>query len=390
MTDANPDGKFGIPGGAEIWANTTDGYWYVAYRIPGTGTPMVWRIESDADVAAIFGPEADWHVDRTMTWSPDNNPEGILTFGPSRQLANLSEHPFDAFTTNFETEARVRPWLRDPEVLAITTRALLEGRTATEAELSGTGWWRTHNQAQRQWAQLNANDPAQADVVIRDMRDAVRQQLKAVGVADAPESLVQWLGDQTVSGNWSQQYLGSQLSKLGDPYAPGELDATLQQQLNGAGLNTLADNTAKVDQLLRQWVGPAVAAGFTDDQKRSWAGRLRNDPQAEEEIVAQLGQYRVALMPEYADPTMSYDSIAAPWRSVVRQTWGQDMSETDPLFQQVLRTGGGQGTSKDPGGLAGVQQLLLKEGLSRNVGTVVNGALSSLGQAFGGSQRGVA
>lgn len=397
MAEANPDGLFGIPGGAEVWANDVDGYWYVVYRVPGTNTPMAWRIENNDDVAAIFGPGNDWRVARHFRmggelYTPSfENEDGVVMFGSSRQLANLSEHPFDAFNANFEAEARVRPWLRDPEVLALTAKAVLEGRQVTDGELAGTSWWKNSNEAQRQWASLNARDPGQANVVVRDAQTQIRTTLARLGAGESiPEPFVKYLSERLVSGEWSSTYLNGQIAELLDPYAPGELDPQFKMALDfigGSPVASLANNTGKVEEIVRTWLGPAHAAGWSRGELERWAGRLRNDPTAEEDLVNVLKDQRVALLPEYTDRNLSYEAIAGPVRGVVRQAWGQDMDEKDPLFHELLRVGGRVTQGEAQGGLAGQQQLLLKEGLNREVGHVVNGALASVGAAFGGTQR---
>lgn len=389
----DPNAKHGIPGGGQIVENTADGYWYVVYPVPEStaGTQLAYRIEDHDDLTAIFGPGVDWKVDRTDSWDPVNG-KGYIDFGPSRQLANLSAHPFDAFVDNFQTEANVRPWLRDPEVLALTTRALLEGRTVTQAELAGTNWWKTNNDAQRQWASTAASDPATAQQKINDARIQTKQILGQMGIANPPAGLAEWMADQVTSGRWTQVQLNGQISKLADPYASGDLDPELAQRAAGMGLATQQDNTSKVDGLLDTWLGPVGKGGWTQQMRDDAAGKLRNDPSgaAEDQLVKQLQQQRLALLPEYADPSLSYDAIAANWRGQFQQIWGQPADETDPLFQQVLRVGGQPPSKDQPSGLSGVQQLLLNEGLKRGVGAVTDKALSDLGQAFGGTQRSAA
>jgi hypothetical protein len=384
MADPNPDGKFGIPGGAEVWA-APDNYWYVVYRAPQTGTPVAWRIENDDDVAKIFGGN-EKRPDRTLN-ADEWKGAGLVLFGNSRQLANLSEHPFDAFAANFETEARVRPWLRDPEILVVLTRSLLEGREPTDAEWAATDWWQKHNATERAWLLESNKDPATTKQKLEDGRMRVREVLLKVGVDGASDALISTLADKMTTGAWSEQYVNSQISKLADPTAAGRLDADLAPALQGAKLNTLVDNTSKVDQLIRTWVGPAIGQGITKEQRQAWAGRLRNNPQAEEEIVAELRRKRLVVMPEYQDENLSYEDIASTWRGVVQAAWGQVVDETDPFFQQIVRLGGSAGTSEQPGGLAGVQQMLRTEGRKRGIGQVVNESLATLGAAFGGTQR---
>lgn len=386
----NPDGSdtfHAIPGGAEIWENTYDGYWYAVYRVPGTGTPLAYKIPNHQTLTAIFGPGADWKPDKVTSWGPINV-WGVIDAGTTTELANTSQHPFDAFVDSFQTEANVKPYLRDPQIQALTIQALLEGRDITPGELASTDWWKTHNDAERRWIELDASDPKTAGQKINDARVQAQQLLGQLGIANAPKSLTDWLADRVTSGTWTQAYQQSQISKLADPYSPGDLDPALAQQAGGLGLASQKDNTSKVDSLLHQWVGPVAASGWTQQMKDDAAGRLRNDPSgaAEDALVKQLQQQRLALLPEY-DPSLSYDAIAANWRGVYQQTMGQPANETDPIFQQMLRVGSSPPSKDGTTGVVGVQQLLLNHGLKVGNTTVTNKALDDIAGMFGGSQR---
>jgi hypothetical protein len=370
---SDPDGKFGIPGGAEIWKGP-DNYWYVVYRIPGRGTPLAWKIENNSDVAAIFGPGNPWKVDRTLS-ADQWKSEGVLVFGVSRELANTSEHPFDHFVSNFDREAAIRPWLRDPEILGLTVAAILEGRTVTEAELKTTSWWQSKTPGERAWIAENASDPAGAQQKVGDNRDTVRRLLVESGVRNAPERLVELLADRWTGGTWSQAYLYSQIAKLADPAAPGVLDPVIETWVNdltSEPLDTLADNTLQVEQIVRRWLGPKFARSWSKDLLQEWAGRLRNDPQAMEALEVELAEQREILFPGYsADKT--YEQIASVWRGVAQESWGQIVDEEDKLFVDIVKA--------NDASIA--EEMLTREGLRRGVGRVVDRALSSVGQGFG-------
>jgi hypothetical protein len=380
MATDNPDGYHSVPGGAEIWA-APDGYWYVVYRVPNTNTPLGWRIDTNEEVAAIFGPDKPWKPNRTLSKSEWNN-AGLLLFGTSRQLANASEHPFDAFVSMYESEARTQPWLKDPEILALNIRAILEARQITPGELSGTKWWKTHNETERQWLHLNSMDPKTAKQRIRDGRDAVRKMMVDSGISNPIDSLVNRVADWWTTGSWSDQYLQTQIGELADPYKSGKMDGRLwnfMKDLDKGGykLDTMADNTAKVEQLLHTWLGPAFSSGWTDKMRQDAAGKLRQNPSYEEEFVKKLQAQRSSLFSEY-DPSLSYDDIAAPWRSVWNQMWGETPDEADPLFVKVVKLND----------MGAAQSILRQEGLKRRNSTVTKQALEGVGAAFGDGVRG--
>lgn len=362
-----------VPPGMEVW--DVAGTHYLVRLIPDTDPPipLAWLVETSADREALgIDPKK---VDRTFKSYGDFLKTGALRHGMSRELLNTTEDPWDSIKSNYATEVKVKPWLADPEIMSIWLAAALEGRSITDAELQGTDWWRTHTEQERQWLSLNASDPATADRLIADNRSQVADLFRQAGVANASDDLVQQIADNWTTGKWSQVYATKQIGLLADPYAEGNLDADLRG-LRG-GLDTTRDREDRVRATVNEWLGPAFGSQFTDRQIAKWAGRLRNDPDAQIELEETLKRQRMALFPEYENPNLTYEDIAAPWRQVWQQTWGGTADETDSLFTEIVRAND----------LATARKRLLQEGLKRNVKTVVQDASSAVGAAFGGSMR---
>lgn len=374
---SQPQDLLNVPGGAEVWVVGTGG-WFLVYNAPGTNppVPMAWAIRDPDQLKAVFGDQGPVG-DRYLTEDEFYNHSGAIEFGYADELANQSEHPFQTFIADFEKEAAIRPWLKDPEVLALTTMALLEGRQVSEAELKNTEWWRSHTEGERQWLTQSASDPATAQQVVDDRRRAVRAALTKAGVSSPPDSIVNLIADRWTFGQWTESKMLEQVQKLADPMAGGTLDADLAGIAARDPLHTIASDTRKVKESVAKWLGPAFAGQWSDAQLANWAGRLRNDPNAEADLEKLLQGQRLALFPEYADPNLTYDDIAGPWRGVVNQVWGQTADETDPLFPRIVRMND----------LASAEQTLRTEGLKRGIGKVANDALSATTDALGGGVR---
>lgn len=358
-----------VPGGGELW-RVDNGYWLI-YTVPGTTppVPMAWRV---GDPARIGNPP----VVKTMT-TQEFQEAGALDFGSISEINNTSAHPFESFLNEYETEAGVKPWLWDPEIMALNAMAVLEGRAVTESELQQTEWWRTHSREEREWLEHVSRDPRTAAREVEDAVNALRGNLIKMGVEGVPEAAIRYIVNQSLTGKWSGAYSTQQINKLADPYVAVDMDAGLQEALAGVELNTLADNVETVRTEVAKWLGPAFAKGWTESQLRDWAGRVRNNDTALEELRTTLRQQRLALFPEYANPDLSYQDIAAPWREVWAQSWGQQADEYDPLFNRIIRTND----------LGEASKMLRREGLNRGVGAVVDQALIGIQSAFGGQVR---
>jgi hypothetical protein len=347
----------GVPGTPELWFVSDVGGYYLVYFVPGTQIPLLYTA-TPAEVQAMVGPGQPIVADRTLTAAQVPR-TGAVQFGDRSHLANTTEDPFLAWVSAVEAQAAVRPWLREPEVLALLAAALVEGRSVSEAEFQQTAWWRDHNESQRQWMLLSESDPATAAQLMGDQVLALRQMFTAAGSSNPPDDLLRQMATQYVSGNWTAAYLTDQVRALSDPASGIAVDSLL----SGAGLDTTRGQELQAASLYEQWLGPV----FGRDQAAitRWAGRLRNDPDAEVELIESLRQARLALLPEYENPNLTYEDIAGPWRGFWSQQWGQFADELDPLFVEVMRSGDAVEAAK----------LMRSAGISRGIPKVTNDLL---------------
>lgn len=359
-----------VPPDAEVWE--VEGRHFLVWYVPFTDppVPLAWFVSSSEERQAL-GIDTN-KIDRKFKSWDQFYATGVLRHGDTRELVNTRVHPWDLLKQHYEQEVAIKPYLADPEILALWAAAMMEGREITEGELKTTEWWRTHSQAEREWLLLNASDPATADRLIRDNRLRVADLLRSSGVANASEALINLIADNWTQGKWTEVYALQQIRLLADPYAEGELDPELRGMTEG--LDRTREREDEVRQMIQRWLGPAYAANWSDQHIAEWAGRLRNDPDAKQELEDVLRKHRMALFPEYDNPNLTYEDIAAPWRGVVQQIWGQTADETDPLFMRIVRTND----------LATAEQILRTEGLRRGIGTVVNDVMAAAVSALGG------
>ena len=365
-----------IPGDPEVWL--VDGKAYVVYvydfkNVDGE-LPVAYEITS-AELKAAFG-DKPVSYDKKM----DNarfDKTGALNFGSAHGLATFEHDPMTEWEDNFRNEAKVRPWLRDGEVASIYLGAYLEGREPTDAEFEGTNWWRTHNAEQRQWLLLYESDPTTAAKLKQDNKLMVSEALRSSGSAGAGPELVDYLTNQYTRGNWSQDYLENQIRHISDPYTPGKMDKGLKRFLDGETPDTTRKEEDTVTELAHQWLGP-MHGSLSKEELRRWAGKLRNDPDAEIAFTEQLKKRRMALFPTYDDKEMSYDDIAGTWRQDWQTTLGELPNEAkDKRWIQYLRM-----NDVEKGG-----EYLRQTGIERGSDSVSNDALRDTLQAFGTTRR---
>ena len=231
-------------------------------------------------------------------------------------------------------------------------------------------------------------DPISANQKANDYKIQIASALRAAGVSGgydsetnqelaAPDALSQWIANKWVTGQWSESYTTEQLALFADPFRSGTRDADFTTYISTAGLgglNRSAEQEDRIRQLYTQYLGP-VFGKLTDAETAEKAGRLRNNPDYESALIESLKTSRVAIFPKYTNPELTYDDIAAPWRGLTRQTWGQEADETQGWWQDMVAS-----NNYEEG-----QQLLRTKGLEQNISKVNIEATQALTDALGGA-----
>ncbi len=359
--------RMSLAGNPVLWKVGND--YYIVHEttdLDGNPLRLTWKAPSYKDVESFFGPDQTVVVNQTLDALPDD----VLMFGSTDELANMTEDPITTWRNELETQSKTQPWLLDADYQALSLMAVLEARPLTESEIQQTNWWKTHNEAQRQWMKVFHSDPKTAEQLIADNRIRTLDALKAAGINEPPESLVNYMADQLTTGEWSQTYFKNQIQAVADPAAGVAIDPGMDDLIE-APLDTTRAGEKEVRDLVLKWLGPTYGS-WDDDLIADWAGRLRNDPDAELDLVEELKDQKMAMFPGYGREA-SYSTIAAPWKGFVYQSWGEQIDETDPLFTQIVNL--------NDAGEAG--KLLTKEGLARGNDNVTNSVQMALNNSFG-------
>lgn len=342
-------------GTPEIWYNSNSKEWYLVYPVPDTDVPLLYTITLD-QLKAIF-PDSDPVYDKSLTRDEIRKLGGIYAGTAEDPYGD----PYADFVDMLEKESKIKPWIKDPDMLAIMWEATLEQRAPTEAELSQTKWWQEHSESERAWLMVSLADPRTADQMVVDARVGVRQGLIDAGVSNPTEDMINYMAGEWVQGRWSNVVLQAQIKGVADPASGIAIDDGLAAIVDGLDepLDTNQQYTERVRDEVQKWLGP-VYGDWNETQISEWAGRLRNDPDGSDALTQMLRAQRLSLFPEYANETLTYEDIAAPWRNMVSNTWGQTPDETDPFFDEILRLNDYSEASK----------RLRREGLKRDVGKV--------------------
>lgn len=358
----------GVPGESELWkiGNKT----YLAYRVPKTSLVIGFHVVDKAQIQDLFGPGQTIRYDKEMDDARAMK-AGFIHAGVREQLRLETEHPWRVFEERFATEMQVNPAYQDPKFVALVAAAALQGRDPTAAEIQTTDWYRTANDTQRKWTMLKMSDPASASELKEENRMKVAGMFRESGAWGTPVEVVNRLADFFTNGKMSSTEIARQVTAIADPNSRIPIHPSMAEFAGGVQ-ETSQTYEQEVTDLVRTWLGPGHS--WTDAQIQEWGGRFRHDASARDRLADLLGKQRLALFPEYEDPRLSYEDIAGPWRGFFNQIWGQTPDETDGVFANVIRMNDA----------AEAKKYLIGEGLQRGNQTVVQNAVSQLGQALGG------
>ncbi len=380
LEGTGPEGtepRFGLAGGAQLWKDTTSGQSFIVYVVPGTESDPVymrWTVATEADVQSFFGPGQpvvyqNEYAGNDPVWAE------TVDFGSSDDIANVSKNPFDSWASTLEVQAVSQPWVLDDDYQKLLAMSIIEGRPLLEEEVATTKWWRDNEPAQRAWMLFFNSDPSGAERKISDNRIEQATFLRENGLDNASEELINFVADMVTMGNWSQTYMQQQVRIMSDPYFSDlTLDGDLQNFVDDSGItfDTTEDKENEVRNLVTRWLGTNFG-NWDDELVGEWASRLRNEPDSVEALVETLKDQRFALFPEY-DREADYATIAAPWKTMIRNTWGEMPNDSDATLQSVIR----MNNAGDAG------KYLTEEGLKRGNDNVVNGVQGELVNTFGG------
>jgi len=370
-----------IPQNGLLW--DVDGNFYIVYEVPGSqgelyeGNPiyMAYELKDNDLVNAGLLTKGETAPQPNATMDQAFFDAIAIVTGNTDQLSAEIDNPFASFVETITEQSQVAPWITDPEMLALIAEAAVEGRTVSDAEWQTTNWYRTHSESEREWLRTYYEDPSTAAQSITDGQIAIANALQASGVANAPEALVNWIADKFVTGQWTQNYTTEQISLFADPYATGKRDTDFESYLTSTaiiGVDRTSQREAEVRELYAQYLGP-VLGKVTDSEAAELAGRLRNDPDFKDQLIAGLKQSRLAAFSNYTNPELTYEDIARPWRNLTASVWGQSADETQGWWQEMVKTND----------FAKAEETLRTKGLELDVTQVTQDASSALTQALG-------
>ena len=369
---------------------------FLGYQVPGAGQIyseppmyMLYQIlNNDVYEAGLLTEGTPANVNVVLTSVADLNQYGLVV-GGTDEITDDVEHPFIRFVENFEAGKKINPWLGDTrinpnsgvtyqqEAIEFLAEQAIEQWTPEETtvRVEASDWYQESTATQKQWLTKQLTQPVTAQQELDDKKIDIRTQMESLGMASPPDGLVDYFAEKSVTGMWSELYTTEQLALLADPYKPGARDTNLINFIEGVGFGSLDRASVmekEVQDLYRTYLGPSLGnASATEISEK--AGQLRNNPDAGGELKSYLEQQRLAMFPNYTNPTLRYNDIVQPYKNLVNQVWGEEADETSDWFIQMVQNNN----------IESAYQTLREKGIELGVERVQNQALQDLEDAIG-------
>lgn len=362
----------GLPGNAtELWKVGDE--IYAVFYIPDTDPPVpLLMAVPNTEVAKTYFKDGKVVFDR-ITDGAGATKAGAIYWGDVADLKDRDGDPWAGFLQKMDRAREVMPWLEDPEVWSIVAGAYLEGRPVEDWELAATDYFQGKTEAERAWMTKVAQDPATAVQIAADNLTTVYNWIASTGMGDIDPLLAEYIANQWTTGVWTETYARGQIRKLAGGGEHVDLDPGLDEYIRQEEVVIETAATYR-DQVMRMWAD-WLGSGFppSDDEISKWAGILLDDPEAgQARLTEHLRQQRLALFPEYDDPTLRWVDIAAPWKSMAQQMWGVPVDESDPRFQDIVKMNNATEAKKE------MRRIGIAEGYERVRGEMLRGLDSGM------------
>ena len=194
--------------------------------------------------------------------------------------------------------------------------------------------------------------------------------------ASVDDKTMEWIANKVVMGSWDANKARSQLFRLVDKYRDTPLDKDLESFIANSTIEQTTVGEKEIMSLLDDYAPPSVKKDYIDEIEKH-AGQYRQDASYLETLEQELKDTRYALYPQY-DRDTKWSVIDRLTKNTIKNKW--DM-EIDPngkygyVYNKVAALNDVNEANK----------YLVQEGLSNNIGGVVQDFAKDMISAFGGN-----
>lgn len=357
-----------LPSDTEVWQEIDENgnsIYYLVYQLPqeakslATGLEnFTWRYKvTDLKEIATTGTvtpdvivrkEGDVYTTEGTSEISTEDYTNSFYFGNHTQLAAIHGQVEDGatgyeyFIEALDTEAKYKPYMFSQnaagqyDYLSVVIEAALEGRTAREAELAQTTWWKTHTASERQEMLFAHQDPATFSANGIKTREDIISKMLAAGITELDPKVIDAITQKSQYGIFDDTDIQNTINKLANPLIRYELDPEVKAALAGETLETI-ELTRQIENTINSILGPGVADNYNVEQLLA---NYQDNPTAfTQEFLPKLQDQFQARFTQYQGTNVKgYEEIAPGLRQEWQTITGQRANETSAEWNQFIAT----------------------------------------------------
>ena len=180
---------------------------------------------------------------------------------------------------------------------------------------------------------LQYTDPLQYEKNFTSYKNLFAKTAAKSYGSELPESVLDYLAEQTNKGFFSQSEALEQMNGIFDPNANIILDNGVINALEGITVATTKVGESDVQALLDQYLPEHLHAEYSISEE---ASKIRNNAGARENLINRLKKTRFQFYDMY-DEDISWDTIVAAKQGTAKTILGMDLASDDPLLDEIIK-----------------------------------------------------
>ena len=180
---------------------------------------------------------------------------------------------------------------------------------------------------------LQYTDPLQYEKNFTSYKNLFAKTAAKSYGSELPESVLDYLAEQTNKGFFSQAEALEQMNGIFDPNANIILDNGVINALEGITVATTKVGESDVQALLDQYLPEHLHAEYSISEE---ASKIRNNAGARENLINRLKKTRFQFYDMY-DEDISWQQILASKQQMAKSVLGQDLQSDDALLDELIR-----------------------------------------------------
>lgn len=214
----------------------------------------------------------------------------------------------------------------DPELAKLIKEAVAGQWTSQkfQAKFMTTNWYRSREASVRQWSDLMARDPAEAQNKIAESKAWLSDQFSQLGV-QVDDAIISTLASQRLQWSWSESQTQDILASYIN-YQAGETSGTVAAIETNIRNNAYQYGVDVSDLQMQDWISGVVSQKYTEDSLNDY--------------IRDMARSKYSAMTGYLDAGMTVRQVASPYLqefSKLMEVGPDTVSLDDPLIANALQ-----------------------------------------------------